>query len=145
VKWIVVVLSTLALATPSLAHHGVVHGWKPPDNFCHTAVGPAYYQNCIRAQRVIYKVFPDNTQRGAMLVARCETGRTYDRWATNRSSRTAGLFQIHPGNIGRFVYWRNRHIIISPDLYNPWVNAEAALYLSKGGKDWHEWDPVCHP
>lgn len=152
-KWIaaaIVVVAVLALIATGQAqpgHHKVSHyrGWQSPDNFCRLHVDSFHLRNCIKAQRVIYTVFPNHTQQDAMLVVSCETGDTYSRWATNRESRTAGLFQVHPGNVGRFVRWGNRHTVIARDLYNSWVNAKAALYLSKGGTDWHEWAGICQP
>ena len=152
-KWIaaaIVVVAVLALTITTRAqpgHHKVSHyrGWQAPDNFCRSHVSFFHLRNCIKAQRVIYTVFPRHTQQDAMRVSSCETGRTYNRWATNDSSGTAGLFQVHPGNVGRFVRWGDRHIVIGHQLYNSWVNTKVALYLSKGGTDWQEWDGVCQP
>ena len=152
-KWIIVLLCVLAVlfvitnGRAEASHHETTHykGWTAPDSWCSHHSDSYHLRNCVKAQRVVYKTFPRSTEQDAMQVASCETGDTFDRWATNSSSGTAGLFQLHPGNVGRFVKWGDRHIVISRQLYNSWVNAKAALFLSRGGKDWGEWAGVCQP
>lgn len=93
---------------------------------------------------VIRTTFPNATEHRALGVALCETGNKLNKYATNESSGTMGLFQIHPGNVGRIIHWRGHGSIVIPrNLYDPWVNARVALYMSKGGKDWHEWAGIC--
>ena len=128
-------------------HHKQTHykGWTAPDSWCQEHVHPSHFRNCIKAQRVIYVIFPNRTQQAAMRVAYCES-RTY-RWATNPSSHTAGLFQVHPGNNGTTWSWRGHgsHTIDKHRLYNSWYNARTALYMSNGGSNWEQWDGVCQP
>lgn len=128
-------------------HHRTTHykGWTAPDSWCQQHVHPSHFSQCIRAQRVIYTVFPDRTQQAAMAVAYCES-RTY-RWATNPYSGVRGLFQVHPGNHGTTWGWQGhgRHTIDSSRLYNSWYNARTAAYMSDGGTNWGQWDPRCHP
>jgi hypothetical protein len=150
-RWIVMLVAFLLslFTTPDVgvAHHRVTHykGWTAPDSWCQQHVDSSHMRNCIKAQRVIHTVFPHRTYEAAMRVSLCETGRTFDRWATNRYSRTAGLFQIHPGNNGTTWYWSEGSslTIDSTRLYNSWYNARVALYMSKGGTDWDQWDAVC--
>ena len=99
------------------------------------------------ARMVVYSIFPENTQAGALSVVACETGHTYDESATNSSSGTMGYFQVHPGNVGRVLYWGSRRMVIqhnsSNSLYDPWYNTKVAHFLSKGGTNWSEWH--CQP
>ncbi len=91
---------------------------------------------------IIRALFPDATEHRALGVADCESN--LDIYATNRTSGTASLFQIHPGNRGRTIYWRGHgSLVIGGNLYDPWNNTRIALYMSKGGYDWHEWASVC--
>lgn len=95
-------------------------------------------------QHVIRTVFPEATEHRAIGVAYCETGGTFNTYAVNRTSGTSGLFQIHPGNRGRVLYWHGHgSMVIDGNLFDPWNNARIALYMSKGGYDWHEWAAVC--
>jgi len=130
-------------------HHKQTHykGWTAPDSWCQQNIDQYHMKNCIKAQRVIYTVFPKRNWHAAMRVSSCETGRTYDRWATNPSSRTAGLFQVHPGNHGTTWSWRGHgsHTIDSHRLYNSWYNARTAAYMSDGGTNWGQWARVCQP
>ena len=119
-------IAALTLAGPGIAHHSIAHNYK-------------------QTKFVIYVTFPDKTQHRALGVSGCETGGKYNRGATNQKSRTAGIFQIHPGNHGRVIYWKG-HGSIKIDksrLYGRWYNAKVALYMSKGGTDWHEWARIC--
>lgn len=150
-----VVGAALALIVVSVgqagAHHRLTHykGWTAPDSWCQTHTDRFHMKNCIKAQRVIYTVFPRAHRQAAMRVAYCETGHTFDRWATNDSSGTAGLFQIHPGNDGTTWSWGSRSITIdSSRLYNSWYNAKVALHMSLGGSKWDgpgRWAGVCQP
>ncbi len=151
-KWIaaaIVVVAVLATGANASSHHKETHyrGWQAPDDYCYQLVTAPYIKNCVKAQRVIYTVFPRRNWHAAMRVSSCETGRTYDRWATNPSSRTAGLFQVHPGNNGTTWHWRGHgsHTIDSSRLYNSWYNARTALYMSDGGSNWEQWAGICQP
>ena len=152
-KWITVLLAAvvagLMMSVSGAAHQGLPHhkGYHAPDDFCAVYADVFHRLNCVKAQRVVYTIFPRGTRRSAMLVVKCETGHTFDRWATNRSSRTASLFQVHPGNHGTRWTWKGHgtFTIDSNRLYNAWYNAQAALYMSEGGENWGQWDPVCHP
>jgi hypothetical protein len=93
---------------------------------------------------VVSHVFgPYGTATRAFAVTRCETGGRYNRGARNQSSGTAGIFQIHPTWIGRRIYWGRRSILVRDNLHGRWPNARYALFLSKGGRDWSHWAPVC--
>lgn len=154
-KWIAAAIAVVAILALTLStdartrHHKETHyrGWQAPDSYCRQFITDPYLINCIKAQRVIYTVFPHRTRLAAMGVALCETGNTFDRWATNPSSRTAGLFQVHPGNHGTTWHWQG-HGSITIDrhrLYNSWYNARVAVYMSNGGTSWRQWAGVCQP
>ena len=97
-----------------------------------------------QAKRIVYAVFPDNTQQAALRVVGCETGGTYSPGAYNPSSAATGYFQILQGNAGRTFRYKNmRFTIKARKLWQPWHNAAAAFWLSHGGRDWHEWS--CRP
>jgi hypothetical protein len=120
------VIVALASATTASAHHNIKHNYRV-------------------ARYIVYATFPDSTQHRALGVVGCETGGIYNKGATNRSSGTRGYFQVHPGNDDRVIKWVGHgSITIDKDrLYDPWYNSKVALYMSKGGTDWHEWAPIC--
>jgi hypothetical protein len=104
-----------------------------------------------RAKKIVYSIFPSDTEAAALRVVGCETGGTYNEWSYN-SSGASGYFQILQGNAGRRLYdaptWdsRSKLGIVIPSghaLFLPWTNTKVAYYLSKGGHDWHEW--TCRP
>jgi hypothetical protein len=119
-------LVALSLPSPGIAHHSISHNYK-------------------LTRTVVYATFPNATQSRALGVSGCETGGHYNASAKNSKSGTLGIFQIHPGNDGRVIYWKG-HGSVTIDkrkLGGRWYNAKIALYMSKGGYDWHEWAPVC--
>lgn len=116
-------------------------GWTPPDRWCNAYADSAHRWNCIKAQRVVYATFPRATRQHAMLVVRCETGRTFNRFAINHSTNVMGLFQVDDGWRGRTV----RQYTIQHNLFNSWNNAKAAFVLSNRGYDWGQWARVCRP
>lgn len=93
-----------------------------------------------QAKKIIYATFPKSTENSALRIAGCETGHTYSQWATGKAGEK-GYFQIHPSNNRRSLYWKGNFVgrIMFSRLYNPWYNSKVALYMSEGGKDWHEW------
>ena len=111
-----------------------------------------------KASRIVRALFPKQTAAAALRVVNCETGGTYSEWSYNPSG-ASGYFQILTGNAGRILYYRwpngryeqltirgyeklpNGRIVNR--LFNPWYNTKVALFLSKGGTDWHEWS--CQP
>lgn len=96
------------------------------------------------ARMIVYSIFPKETAEGALTVVDCETGGTYDESATNRTSGVRGYFQIHPGNHGRVFYWRGKKLVLDASrLYDPWYNTLVAVFMTSGGKHWHEWH--CQP
>lgn len=97
-----------------------------------------------KARRIINAVFPDATQAAALRVVGCETGGTYDEWASNIEG-ASGWFQVLQGNAGRVLYYRGRTLVIPSGarLFLPWTNTRVALFLSHGGTDWREWQ--CKP
>jgi hypothetical protein len=121
--------------------------------------GETYYQ---QAKRIVYATFPADTEAAALRVVGCETGYTYQPWSYNRSG-ASGLFQVLTGNAGRVLTYRwpngryerltirgwervKKHgrVVGSVNrLLEPWYNAKVALFLSKGGHDFHEWS--CQP
>ena len=109
-----------------------------------TAQAARAESNYEKAKRIVYAVFPDNTQAAALRVVACETGNTFSPWSYNRSG-ASGYFQVLQGNAGRVLYYNGERLVIPAGqaLFNPWTNARVALFLSHGGTDWHEW--VCRP
>ena len=98
-----------------------------------------------KAKAVIYSTFPKATRDAAFRVVGCETGYSYLPWAYNSSSGASGYFQILQGNAGRVLHYHGGTMTIPSGkaLFDPWVNARVALFLSRGGTDWHEWS--CRP
>lgn len=111
--------------------------------------------NWQKANRIIRAVFPDSTENAALRVVACETGGTFSPWSFNRSSGASGYFQVLQGNAGRVLKYDKTwpgaekeagHMLIIPSgsrLFNPWLNARVALFLSHGGTNWGEWS--CKP
>lgn len=96
------------------------------------------------AKVVVNATFPVTTRKAALSVVGCETGSTYSRYAHNSTTDVRGLFQIDSGNGGRIFYYnRERLVLNSSRLYDPWYNAKVALFMTNGGKDWDEWH--CQP
>jgi hypothetical protein len=94
-----------------------------------------------RARHVVYSVFPRTTAPAALRVLGCETGHRYNANAYNSRSGATGYFQVLQGNAGRVLFLRGYGTlrIVGHLLWNPWYNARVALFLSRGGRDWHEW------
>jgi hypothetical protein len=99
-------------------------------------------ENYRQAKKIVYAVFPDRYQAYALRIVGCETGHTYSRWATG-SAGEHGWFQIHPGNAGRMLYdprtGKSIGRIDFSRTYQPWYNTRVAYFMSRGGRDWHEW------
>lgn len=73
---------------------------------------------------LIIEVFGENAP-AACSVAYCETGGTFDPYATGAAGER-GWFQIHP-----IHGWYSS--------YDTMINTQYAYVLSKGGTDWHHW------
>lgn len=120
-----VVVGALLVPRLSSSHHSIAH-------------------NYVLTKRVVDAVFgPYGTQRRALGVSGCETGRIYNRNARNRWSDTRGIFQIQDEWIGQRIWWGRRSILVRDNLFGRWPNARYALFLSRGGRDWSHWAPVC--
>lgn len=85
------------------------------------------------AALAVKRHFPKE-QSFAMAVVKCETGSTYDRFATGRAGER-GIFQIHPTWFGRRI---GRYVVNSKRLYNPWYNAKIAAELRRVA-GWSQW------
>ncbi len=80
-----------------------------------------------RRKQIICKVFGKTYCKQAIAVAGCETGQTFDVWASNGQYK--GLFQM--GYNERKIYGHGR---------GAWDQARAAKrYFVASGKDWSPW------
>lgn len=91
------------------------------------------------AIQAIKDVFPASTQSKAIQVADCESVHFTDQY--NESSGAKGIFQVIPENDNRLLVYHGHGLRIDYDrLYDFRYSARVALFMSKGGWDWHEWD-----
>ena len=81
-------------------------------------------------EAIIRSVWPDALERGALNVARCESGHELDGHAIN--GRYKGLYQMGPAE------WRKHRTSAHADIFDRRDNAEAALslYRSRGWRPW---------
>lgn len=94
-----------------------------------------------QAKTAIRHVFPPHAQPEAIAVSHCETGGFVDQY--NERSGAKGIFQVIPGNDERKLFdWKGRFVLrIEYDrLYNMFYSATVAYWMSRGGRDWDEWD-----
>jgi hypothetical protein len=106
-----------------------------------TSTAKVSQSNYAKAKKIIYAVFPNSTEAGALKVAGCETGYTYSPHSTG-SAGERGYFQIHPSNASRALYdpktKKSAGKIQFNKLYQPWYNTWVAYYMSNNG-NWGEW------
>lgn len=97
--------------------------------------------NYIQAKRLVYQVFPDDTQALMFKVLSCETGYKFNANAKNSSGAT-GYFQILSSHDGTTYSYNGISITVdSRRLTDPLYNVMVAYLMSRGGTVLNPWYP----